>query len=83
MKAQQEGPLHTKPGHLRNLPEDDDGRDALSGLAEVTKPNHMNPQHVLELWTRCQRASWSPDSHPFETVGLKTTSNRRLIMGEE
>ena len=34
-------------------------------LAELMEGSHLNPQHVLELWTQRQRASWSPD---FTTI---------------
>ena len=60
---------HVKPGPLTKLPEDDVRRDAISRLAELTKESQLNSQLVLELWTLCQRASWSPDLTPMRGHG--------------
>ena len=64
-EARREGPPRVKPGPLRKLPEDDVGCDALPELAELKKELHLNSQHVLELWTQRQRASWSPNLSPI------------------
>ena len=76
-EAQQEGPPCVKPWPLRKLPEDDVRRDALPELAELTKES---PSMPLSSGPSAREQAGAQTSHPYETVGLTTASNRRLIM---